>query len=77
MKKGNSDPMSPEMAAELAALAARPEVTIDFSDMPEVTDWSGAVRGKFYRLSQPTPTATAAEPKRRKKSKAPLASRRS
>ncbi|WP_372707347.1 BrnA antitoxin family protein [Brevundimonas sp.] len=22
---------------------------IDFSDIPLVTDWSGAVRGKFYR----------------------------
>ncbi len=22
---------------------------IDFSDIPEVTDWSEAVRGKFYR----------------------------
>lgn len=22
---------------------------IDFSDIPEILDWSGAVRGKFYR----------------------------
>ena len=22
---------------------------IDFSDIPEILDWTGAVRGKFYR----------------------------
>ena len=35
--------------AELAALEALQERDIDTSDIPEVTDWSGAVRGKFYR----------------------------
>ena len=36
---------------ELAALAARPESEIDYSDIPATTeaDWNGAVRGKFYR----------------------------
>ena len=36
---------------ELAALAAKPEREIDFSDLPATTkqDWQGAVRGKFYR----------------------------
>jgi uncharacterized protein (DUF4415 family) len=36
---------------ELAALAAKPESDIDFSDLPVTTeqDWHGAVRGKFYR----------------------------
>ncbi|WP_041742263.1 BrnA antitoxin family protein [Collimonas fungivorans] len=36
---------------ELAALAAKPESDIDFSDLPATTkqDWQGAVRGKFYR----------------------------
>lgn len=36
---------------ELAALLARPEEDIDFSDIPATTheDWAGAVRGKFYR----------------------------
>lgn len=36
---------------ELAALAALPEQSIDFSDLPATTekDWAGAVRGKFYR----------------------------
>ena len=36
---------------ELAALAAKPENEIDFSDLPATSeqDWRGAVRGKFYR----------------------------
>jgi uncharacterized protein (DUF4415 family) len=41
--------LTPEPAAELDALAAMPDDTIDLSDMPEVTDWSGWTRGKFYR----------------------------
>lgn len=41
--------MTPEIMAELEALAAMPDDTIDLSDMPEVTDWTGWVRGKFYR----------------------------
>ena len=36
---------------ELAALSARSEKDIDFSDLPATTreDWASAVRGKFYR----------------------------
>jgi len=36
---------------ELAALAAKPESEIDFSDLPATTeqDWDASVRGKFYR----------------------------
>ncbi len=36
---------------ELAALAAKPESEIDFSDLPATAeqDWQGAERGKFYR----------------------------
>ena len=34
---------------ELDALAARPEEEIDTSELPEVTDWSGAAIGRFYR----------------------------
>lgn len=49
MKKGNSDPLPPDLAAELAALEAMPDDTIDTSDIPEVHDWTGAVRGKFYK----------------------------
>lgn len=41
--------LTPELRKELEALAAMPDDTIDLSDMPEVTDWSNAERGKFYR----------------------------
>jgi hypothetical protein len=36
---------------ELAALAAKPEHEIDFSDLPQTDeqDWQGVVRGQFYR----------------------------
>jgi uncharacterized protein (DUF4415 family) len=36
---------------KLAALAAKPEGEIDFSDLPPTQrkDWQGAERGKFYR----------------------------
>lgn len=49
MKKGNPEPLTPEQRAELEALAAMPDAEIDTSDIPVVTDWSGAVRGAFYR----------------------------
>jgi uncharacterized protein (DUF4415 family) len=35
--------------AALDTLAAMPDSDIDTSEMPEVTDWSGAVRGGLYR----------------------------
>jgi len=35
--------------SELTALAALPDDEIDTSDIPEQTDWKGAVVGKFYR----------------------------
>ena len=36
---------------ELAALSAKPESEIDFSDLPATSekDWQAAVRGRFYR----------------------------
>lgn len=39
------------LRSELAALTAKPESEIDFSDMPATKeqDWQGATRGKFYR----------------------------
>jgi uncharacterized protein (DUF4415 family) len=49
MKPGNSDPLPPDLAAELAVLETMPDETIDTSDMPEVVDWAGAERGRFYR----------------------------
>jgi uncharacterized protein (DUF4415 family) len=38
-----------EQRARIVATAAMPEDLIDTSDIPEVLDWSGAARGKFYR----------------------------
>ncbi len=49
MKKGNSDPIPADLLAELKALEALPDSDIDLSDNPEVTLWSEAVRGKYYR----------------------------
>jgi len=49
MKKGNPRPLSPKLRAEAEALAAMPESEIDTSEMREITDWSGAVRGGLYR----------------------------
>lgn len=40
---------SKKQKKELAALAAMRDDQIDFSDAPEVRDWSRAVVGKFYR----------------------------
>ena len=38
-----------KMVEELTRLAAMPDGQIDLSDIPEVTDWSGGVVGKYYR----------------------------
>lgn len=45
----NPSPLTEAQLAELAALAALPDDSIDLTDMPEVLDWSNAERGKFYR----------------------------
>jgi hypothetical protein len=49
MKKGNPDPLPPELQKEIESIEAKPDRIIDTSDMPEVTDWTGAIRGAFYR----------------------------
>ncbi len=49
MKKGNSDPIPADLLAELKALESLPDSDIDLSDSPEVTLWSEAARGKYYR----------------------------
>lgn len=49
MRKGNSQPLTDELKAELKALEAMPDDRIDTSDAPPVTDWAGAQRGRFYR----------------------------
>ncbi len=47
---------SDEFKAELAAIEALADEDIDTSDAPEITDWTGAVRGKFYRPNKQTVT---------------------
>lgn len=42
-------PLAPTIEEQLATLATMKDEDIDTSDIPEVTDWSGAEVGKFYR----------------------------
>lgn len=49
MKKEVSKGKSAARKAEIEALSALPDDQIDTDDIPEVTDWSGAKRGLFYR----------------------------
>jgi len=49
MKRGNPEPLTPQLQAELDALAAMPDSEIDTAEMPPITNWSHAVRGPFYR----------------------------
>jgi uncharacterized protein (DUF4415 family) len=39
----------PSVEEQIANFKQKDDKDIDFSDIPEVLDWSGAVRGKFYR----------------------------
>ena len=34
---------------QIANLKQKSDAEIDFSDIPEILDWSKAIRGKFYR----------------------------
>ena len=38
-----------EQKRDIAAIAAKRDAEIDFSDAPPVLDWTGAEVGKFYR----------------------------
>jgi uncharacterized protein (DUF4415 family) len=49
MKVAITRKLTAEEQAALDAVAAMPDSEIDTSDMPEVTDWSRAVRGALYR----------------------------
>ena len=53
----NLPPLTEAQKAELAALAARPESEIDYSDIPALPDtfFQNATRGRFYK---PTKTST-------------------
>ena len=48
MKK-EFDELPPDVQEQLLALDELADEDIDLSDIPETTDWTGAVRGKFYR----------------------------
>ena len=56
MKCKDMKPATRDISAELAVIDAIPEEEIDFSDAPPITDWTGAVRGKFYRPNKQTVT---------------------
>ena len=43
------DELPPDAQEQLLALDELVDEDIDLSDIPETTDWTGAVRGKFYR----------------------------
>ncbi|TWB33268.1 BrnA antitoxin family protein [Nitrospirillum pindoramense] len=47
-KKGNPAPISAKLLAELDELS-RDTRPIDTSDAPEITNWAGGQRGKYYR----------------------------
>ena len=49
VKRGSAEVLTEEQEAEIEALAALPDDRIDTSDIPEVSDWSDARRGMFYR----------------------------
>jgi uncharacterized protein (DUF4415 family) len=49
MRKEISRKLDRRQKAELEALAVLPDEQIDTSEMPEITDWSGARRGALYR----------------------------
>lgn len=38
-----------ERCTQIYKLSKMPDDQIDLSDIPEITDWSGAVRGKYHR----------------------------
>jgi uncharacterized protein (DUF4415 family) len=41
--------LTERQAKQLAALSKMKDEDIDLSDIPEITDWSNAVRRKFFR----------------------------
>lgn len=45
----NPPPLTDEQKARLKLLRDMPDDQIDTSDIPEITDWSGFKRGRFYK----------------------------
>jgi len=41
--------LTKEQKRQMRAIAAKRDADIDFSDAPQILDWSGAEIGKFYR----------------------------
>lgn len=41
--------LTAKQATEVQRIAGMRDKDIDFSDIPEIRDWAGAVRGRFYR----------------------------
>ena len=41
--------LTKQQAEDIERLKNMKDEDIDYSDIPELTDWSNAVRGKFYR----------------------------
>jgi len=39
----------PPLKEQIVNMKQKEDKDIDFSDIPEILDWSSAVRGKFYR----------------------------
>lgn len=54
----NPPPLTDEMRAEIAALAARSDDDIDFSDIPEVTDFSNFIPLRERHLFRPVKRST-------------------
>ena len=48
--------ITPEIEAELKALAEMSDDDIDYSDIPQITDFSGFEVGRFYRPVKETVT---------------------
>jgi uncharacterized protein (DUF4415 family) len=44
-----SEVVIPPVEEQIANMRQLEDKDIDFSDIPEILDWTGAVRGKFYR----------------------------
>ncbi|HEV2234330.1 MAG TPA: BrnA antitoxin family protein [Terriglobia bacterium] len=49
MKGESMSKLTREQKRDIAAIAAKRDADIDFSDAPPVLDWTGAEIGKFYR----------------------------
>lgn len=56
MKSRDMKPATRDISAELAVIDAMTDDEIDFSDAPEVTDFSGFKRGLFYRPAKQSVT---------------------